>query len=142
MPNYNSSGISEEELRTRLVQSLQDLVIAGRISGVYYDAGEDLENAVASQRELPVKRKEDLIENLRRYLTRKVETRDAYVRATTLYQLYTDLFPNGNFFTNPKGREFIEDSRLIEETDLRLVIELLLNEQARKLETSHTLKTP
>ncbi|MEK6860156.1 MAG: hypothetical protein AABX54_05070 [Nanoarchaeota archaeon] len=145
MPNYNSSGVSEKELRTRLVQAIRELSIVGRNTAVYDDSTDLIDEAFELNQKgqtISPAKKDILVGNLREYLGKKVETRDAYIGARTLYELYRDLFPRGHFFDNSDLSDWIENPELKQAVNLNIMMSVLSDKVSKELESITNQRTP
>lgn len=142
MAEYPVIGIDEEELRVRLVMSLRKLQAKGINTKLYEDSVDILNEVFEFNQAISPKKRDIIFGNLREYLTKRVETRDAYTEAKTLYNLYKDSFPEGLLLDNQQFEDFIENPQLKNAVSLNSIINVLLEEQLKELERLNNSRTP
>lgn len=142
MAEYPGIGISEEELLIRLANSLKKLQTTSINTKLYEDTAKFLDEIFTSKQKISPLKRDIVFGNLREYLTKRVETRDAYIELRTLYDLYKDSFPEGLLLPdNQQFRDFIENPEIKKAVSLSSIIEVLLEEQLRELKRLNISKS-
>jgi len=132
MTDNRSQGITPKQLEELFFRLVQDFETKFEQTEIYQEDITEMRGLISSTEKIPEARRENALQNVREYLTRRKELRDAYIRVKTIYDLAKEYCPG--LFKGTETEQNLESEDFEKGTSLDHMIEDILAEQKRRLD--------